>query len=203
MFNDYNWTCCRLCEAVVHKALQEHLDSLHVAFSLNLCLNLYWRLTAEPDSHQSVRHTFCSLHLFRSNMSVCPLHSRETHLALFPDVCLSDHHLQLPVSIFYCCRVQQRHTRPGVKDRPAGEQERCNTTTFVYSCTLCTTASEYEWTILRLLWLGGEQLVPGPHCPLICAPWSVKRDLNGVKTEGKSHDSVWEFLAKQLCRHCQ
>lgn len=56
MFNDYNWTCCRLCEAVVHKALQEHLDSLHVAFSLNLCLNLYWRLTAEPDSHQSVRH---------------------------------------------------------------------------------------------------------------------------------------------------
>lgn len=86
---------------------------------------------------------------------------------------------------------------------PFEEQEWCETTTFVYSCMLCTTVNECEWTILRLLWLGGEQLVPGPPCPFICASWSVKWDLNGVKTQGKSHDSAREFLAKQLCSYCQ
>lgn len=78
------------------------------------------------------------------------------------------------------------------------KQEYNLKTTYVYACMPCTAMAECEWTILRLLWLGGEQLVPGPRCPLICAPQTVKWDLNGVETQGKSHDLVREFLAKQV-----
>ena len=82
-----------VCKAVVHTALQEHLDSLHVTFSLNLWLNLYWeanswaRLT--PVSHTHIlqppsvhRDTLSIISRRVSERSPSPAHS--LHLLLLP-----------------------------------------------------------------------------------------------------------------------
>lgn len=75
-------------------------------------------------------------------------------------------HSQSPVLLpdqygAFCQKMAWRHAV-----HPCEEQGACKTKTFVCSCMLCTTVNKYEWTILRLLWLRREQLVPGPHCPL-------------------------------------
>lgn len=130
---------------------------LPVTFSLNLRLNLDWEANSWVLDTLSINtegsHT--------EGPTVWRLHSREPYLQYFQTCEWTISHLQSYILFIVnriICWVSVRLLSQFI-------WRTIVSNSFVCLCALCTTVNKCECTILRVLWLGGEQLLPGLQCP--------------------------------------